>query len=227
MQLYPVWEQLLVIESDLRNYQTLDSLSKVAIELFPEQPLLYLLNGFANYHFKKYDDAIKVLKEGLSYAIFDEKLRAEFYMYLGDIYNQMKNYPESDAAYESSLKIDSNNIAILNNYSYYLTLRGEKLDKARIMSKKSNDLSPDIPSYQDTYAWVLFNLKAYDEALIWIEKAVSHSGNKNAVIVEHYGDILFKLNRKSEALEKWEKAKEIGNGTEFLDKKIESKMLVP
>jgi len=224
---YPVWEQLLIIESDLRNYKSLDSLSKIAIELFPEQPLLYLLKGFANYHFKNYEEAVKVLKEGLSYALFDEKLRAEFYMYLGDTYNQLKNYSESDAAYENSLKIDSTNITILNNYSYYLTLRGEKLEKAKSMSKKSNELSPDVPSYQDTYAWVLFNLKEYDEALIWIKKALAKSGSGNPVIIEHYGDILYKLNRKSEALEQWKNAKETGKGSEFLDKKIETQTLIP
>ncbi len=224
---YPVWEQLLIIESDLHHYQALDSLSKAAIELFPEQPLLYLLSGFANYHFKKYDEAAKVLKEGLGYAAFNEKLKAEFYMYLGDAYYQLKNYPESDAAYESSLKIDSNNITLLNNYSYYLTLRGEKLEKAKILSKKSNDLSPDVSSYQDTYAWVLFCMKDYENALVWIKKALSHNGTSNSVIVEHYGDILYKLNKKDDAFEQWKKAKEIGKGSEDLDKKIETKMLIP
>jgi len=219
---YAVWEQLLITESDLHNYVRMDSLGKVAIELFPEQPLLYLLRGFANYQLEHYEEAVKVFKEGLPYAIFNNKLRAEFFMYIGDIQNILKNYPESDAAYDNALKIDSNNVSILNNYSYYLSLRGENLEKARIMSKKSNVLKPDVSSYQDTYAWVLYCLGEYNESLIWIEKALSNNGSKNAVIVEHYGDILYKLNKKSEALEQWKKAKEIGKGSEALNKKIET-----
>ena len=224
---YPVWEQLLVTESDLHNYLRMDSLGKIAIELFPEQPLLYLLRGFSNYQLEHYEEAIKVFKDGLPYVIFNNKLRAEFYMYMGDIYNILKNYPESDAAYDNALKIDSNNISILNNYSYYLSLRGENLEKAKAMSKKSNELKPEVSSYQDTYAWVLFCLGEYQEALIWVEKALANNGNKNAVIVEHYGDILYKLNKKSDALEQWKKAKEIGKGSDVLDKKIETGLVNP
>jgi predicted negative regulator of RcsB-dependent stress response len=50
-------------------------------------------------------------------------------------------------------------------------------------------------------------------------------GNKNAVIVEHYGDVLYKLDKKEEALSKWKEAQIAGQGTEFLEKKIAEKKL--
>ena len=50
-------------------------------------------------------------------------------------------------------------------------------------------------------------------------------GNKNAVIVEHYGDVLYKLDKKEEALSKWKEAQTAGQGTEFLEKKIAEKKL--
>jgi len=217
---YLVWEQLLVLESDMRNYTSLDTLSSKALELFPEQALLYLFSGFSNYMLKNYAKSIDIFTKGLQYAVFNEKLMAEFYMYLGDSYNHLKNYAESDAAYENALKRDPNNILVLNNYSYYLAVRGEKLERAKGLSKKANELKPNISSYQDTYAWVLFKMEAYNDALIWIEKALSNNGKNNPVIVEHYGDILYMLNRKLEAIEEWKKSKEMGRETEALNKKI-------
>jgi len=72
---------------------------------------------------------------------------------------------------------------------------------------------------------VLYKLEKYRLAKVWAEKAVNYSNNKNAVILEHYGDILFKLNDKKQALIYWKKAKLTGKGSEFLDKKLLNKKL--
>jgi predicted negative regulator of RcsB-dependent stress response len=53
-----------------------------------------------------------------------------------------------------------------------------------------------------------------------METAIKNGGEKNGVIVEHYGDILFMLNQKDKALEQWKKAVEIGDGSELLGEKI-------
>ncbi|OQA02197.1 MAG: tetratricopeptide repeat protein [Bacteroidetes bacterium ADurb.Bin408] len=224
---YPVWEELLFILSETQDYNGLDTLSKQALELYPEQALLYLFNGYAQFHFKRYDQAVAVFTDGLVYAVFNSKLSVEFYMYLGECYNHLKKYPESDAAFENALKIAPENIGILNNYSYYLSLRNEKLDKAKNMSKKANEIKPDISSYQDTYAWILFRLGEYNDALIWIEKAIANKGDKNYIILEHYGDILFLLNKKENALEQWKKSKELGNPSDTLKNKIDSQSYIP
>ena len=65
-----------------------------------------------------------------------------------------------------------------------------------------------------------------EDAKIWIEKAMSNGANKSAAVLEHYGDILFKLGDITKAIENWEKAKEAGDGaSEFLDRKILEKKL--
>jgi hypothetical protein len=63
-------------------------------------------------------------------------------------------------------------------------------------------------------------LGEYESAKKWIEKALLNGSGKSPVVVEHYGDILFKLNLKEKALLQWRKAKSLGEGSEFLDKKI-------
>ena len=73
-------------------------------------------------------------------------------------------------------------------------------------------LSPDQPSYEDTYAWIFYQLKDYNNALLWIEQAISNGGKSSATIVEHYGDILYRLSKTDAALLQWQKAKELGWG---------------
>ena len=82
-------------------------------------------------------------------------------------------------------------------------------------------MAPDNGTYQDTYAWVLYALKEYKEAEKWLLKALLNGGEQSAVIVEHYGDVLFKLGEKEKALAQWRRAKSIGGASDFLNKKIE------
>ena len=94
------------------------------------------------------------------------------------------------------------------------------------MAKNANKLNPENSSYQDTYGWVLYKMNKLEEAEIWILKALKNSAHKNAVILEHYGDIQFKLGNKEEAISYWEKAAEAGKASEFLPRKIEERKLI-
>ena len=77
---------------------------------------------------------------------------------------------------------------------------------------------PNIATYCDTYGWVLFQMGKYSLSEKELFKAVMYSNESSGEILEHYGDALFKLNKKDGALLFWKKAKETG---EF--KKINSK----
>ena len=90
-------------------------------------------------------------------------------------------------------------------------------------SEKSLQLQPDNPSYLDTYAWILFKLGDYTNALTWIEKAIAASPEVNGTMLEHQGDILFHLNRIEEAVDLWKKAAQAGETTTFIQKKIKDK----
>jgi tetratricopeptide (TPR) repeat protein len=114
-------------------------------------------------------------------------------------------------------------VFVLNNYAYYLALRKEQLPKAAQMAKHANELQPNNASFEDTYAWVLFKMANYEQALIWIELALSHSETQTATLMEHYGDILYFLTKKDaavQAIEKWKAAKTLGEGSEQLSEKI-------
>jgi tetratricopeptide (TPR) repeat protein len=221
---YALWNQLLVIDSELEDYVSMEKESKEAIELFPSQAIPYLVNAGANSRLRKYKEALEVLTEGKEFA-YDNKLRSEFYSSIGDIQNQLKNYSASDSAYDKALENDPTNVTVLNNYAYYLSLRNKNLDKAESMSKKSNDLEPNNSSYQDTYGWILYQMKKYDDAKTWIGKALTNGGKSNGTLLEHYGDVLYQLGDKDAAIQYWIDAKKANGASEFIDKKIADKKL--
>lgn len=219
-----VWDNLLFVDNELSRYDSLEHHSKVAIELFPSQPVYYLYNGVANNQLKDYSKATRSLKAGIDFVIDNKTLVIQFLSALGDAYNSMKDYPNSDKAFEDALKIDSDNTYVLNNYAYYLSLRADNLTRAEKLSKRTIELQPNNRNYMDTYGWILYQQKKYGEAEVWLGSA-SKKGEKNPTILEHYGDALFKLGKQNEAMDQWEAAKLAGGNSEALLKKIKEKKL--
>lgn len=220
---FNVWNQILIINAELERYQSLYDLSKEAMELFPYQPNLFLYNGIASMQLKQYDEAISALQSGASVTIGNSALSSQFFASIGDSYNYLSKYKESNEAYEKALKFDDANTYVLNNYAYYLSLRGEQLNKAKQMAEKCNMLQPGNPSFLDTYAWVLFKLNEFEEANKWIDTAIDAGGIKSGTIMEHKGDILFKLGRTNDALDFWNRAKELGSASDKVEEKIKQK----
>ena len=123
-------------------------------------------------------------------------------------------------AYDEALKYNEQNIAVLNNYSYFLSLEKKDLKKAERMSAQCIRLEPDNATYLDTYAWIFFVQGNYTLAKIYIESALSKDTTNSSELVDHYGDILFQNGEVEKAVEQWKKAKEMGKESKVLDRKI-------
>jgi tetratricopeptide (TPR) repeat protein len=223
---YGVWEQKLFIENDLAGNEQLIETSQTVIGLFPMQPLPYLFKGFAHYQAGDYEASRKSLETGSKLVVGNDRLLTQFFSTLGDIYHQLKNHDKSDEYYDKALLLSPNDAYVLNNYSYYLSLRETNLEKAKQMALRANEIDPESPSFMDTYGWVLYKLGEYEEAEIWVKKSIEHPEDDSAVVLEHYGDILYKLGRHQEALEYWQRAADKGGeASEFLPKKIKDQKL--
>jgi tetratricopeptide (TPR) repeat protein len=225
-EIYAVHEQL--VRLDLGN-NALDEAIKDgenALSLFPNQAWMNYLVGVAYLQKKVPAKAISYLKNTVALNLEDRDLSAQSYSALGDCYHELKDNAKSDAAYDKALTFNADNAYTLNNYAYYLSIRGEQLDKAAQMSKHSIDLQPNTASFEDTYAWILFKLKKYADAKEWIEKALQHGKAESAVQTEHYGDIMFQLGNTEVAIQNWKKAKANGAQSAVLDRKINEKKYI-
>jgi tetratricopeptide (TPR) repeat protein len=222
---YVIWQQMILLDSQLNDNISLLNDSKKTMELFPEQAEPYFFYGIAEMRSKNYKDAIKALNNGKGFVINDNTLMLKFLSTLGDCYYKNQNYDLSFESYEKALKIDPNNAYVLNNYSYYLALQNQNLSRASELAGRLNSLYADIFMYQDTYAWIFYKQKDFVNAKIWIEKAIASGGDVDSSILDHYGDILYKNNEPDIAVQYWIKAKTAGLSSDILDKKITDKKL--
>ena len=216
---FEVWARVIQLDGDLQQIDSLLVHSEQAAELFPNQPMVWYSNGSAHLMKRNYERAIESLEEARRLNGTKE-METIIYGQLGDAYNGLGKHVKSDDAYDAALKADPNNDHVLNNYSYFLSLRKEKLPLALEMGAKLVEMHPDNSTYLDTYAWVLYVNKEYQKARTYLEKAVANNKTNSAVIVEHYGDVLYQLGEREKALEQWKKAKLMGNNNPVLDKKI-------
>jgi tetratricopeptide (TPR) repeat protein len=217
---YEVWGAIIQLDGELNQVDSLLVHSEQALEVFPNQGMLWYSNGTALVAKKNYKQAISSFEESLRLITDKPDIIPYIHAQLGDAYNGLGDNVKSDAAYDLALKENPDNDHVLNNYSYFLSLRKEKLDLALKMSERLVQQHQDNATYLDTYAWVLYIRKDYKKAKESLEKAIRDTTNISGTIVEHYGDVLFKLGERENAVLQWKKAKNMGETTELLDKKI-------
>lgn len=222
---YATWEKLLFCDLYLDDYNSLVTDSEDCIDYFPNYPLPYFFAGVGNFQIKDFVKAKAYFESGKEFIVNNNALLEQFYSSLGDTYNELGNYDASYTAYDKVLKLNPLNSIVLNNYAYYLSIRNEDLDKAKQMAEKSVGIDPYNSNNLDTYAWVLYKLEDYQGALEWIEKAYNNSGSSSGVVLEHFGDILFKLSNEKEALKYWKLARLKNDFSILLEKKIQDQKL--
>jgi len=223
---YLYWERLLLINNDLLDWSAMNADSNKALEYFPEQPLLYFLKSVGLLQQKKYNDLLAVLDTGMVHVKSNPKILSQFYTYRAEAYYNLKRYNEAFDVFDKVVELDPENYMAMNNYAYYLSLKGVRLDIAEKMSAKVIQANPDNATYLDTYAWVFFMKKDYQLAKFYMETALSKIADDSAVLVEHYGDILYSLNDKENALIQWKKSLKMGNNSKILRQKIAEKKYI-
>jgi tetratricopeptide (TPR) repeat protein len=222
---FRVWQQLLASYEQLRDFKNLHDESDKALELFPNKVLFYYYNANAAYNLKNYKKAASTAQAGIDLGIGDKITNLGLYTVAGDAYYRLADYGLCFASFDAALDIDPNNGYVLNNYAYYLSEKGERLEKALSMAKTALTNNPNSPAYLDTYGWILYKTSRYTDALQYIQKALDQSP-ADAEILEHMGDVNYRLGNKETAVEFWRKAKENGNDSAQLDKKIHDGKLV-
>lgn len=220
------YEQMLrIVLPDTQALEKVVEITLTGIEHIPTAPQFYFYLGLAKFQQKKYGEALSIYEQGLTNAEFQSPvIESDFYGQIGDIHHFLKNNNIAFENYEKALKLNPQNLSVLNNYSYYLSLERKSLDKAEQMSGITIKAEPTNPTYLDTYGWILFEQGAYTMAKIYIEKAIEYGKEDlTAEVLEHYGDVLAVTGEKEKAVEQWKKAKELGSGSKTLNKKIKRK----
>lgn len=215
---YISWDYYFNVLLVLNRTKELNQEAQKALEYFPNQANVYFYIGYSAFLLKDYKTATDYLEMGLDYVIDNEELEKQFFLTLAESYHSLGKDKNSDKYFEAYLSKDTSNAFLMNNYAYYLAQRNIQLNKALNLSRRSIEIEPFNSSFLDTYSWILYSLAQYDKALNYIQRAYKYGGNKNPVILEHYGDILLKLGNRAEAIDRWKAAYSINKSKNVLNK---------
>ena len=200
-------QQLLAYAIEGNDTSAVVSICKPAVEYKAESPVYYYYLGVVYFQQDKKEDAAKVLQEGIERVRNSDNsnkgdLYTNIYAMLGDIYHDLGQDDKAFQAYDSCLVYKQNDAMVLNNYAYYLSLSKKDLQRAEEMSRKSNEIEPDNPTYLDTYAWVLYQLKRYEEAKQYMDRVVELIDPKE---LEESQDILLHIKQIDKKVKKKKK----------------------
>jgi len=208
-----------------RNWNKCDRISSEALEMYPLNPEIYYLNGLAKYKLKNYKAAQESLLTGRDLVLDDSKLLSDIQCVLGSVYYKQNIWSEAQVSFDAALIQNPENVTALNNYAYYMARKNVSLPQAFSYIQVAIDLVPNSGIYLDTYGYVLFRLKRYDEA----EKSLRRAFElipEDAETAEHLGDCLFFQNKLEEALKQWQIAVQLGSNSTTLNQKIENKKYI-
>lgn len=210
------------------DHQRIVDLCGAARQYNPDEMAFYYYQGIAYYQLKDIDHALEAFKNGISVINEDSptEIVSDFYSVMGDLLFQKNQEKEAFAAYDSCLQWKADNIGCLNNYAYYLSLKGIRLKEAEEMSYKTVKAEPENATYLDTYAWILFMEGRYAEAKVYIEQALQSNPDVDGVVKEHAGDIFAMNGDMDRALQLWNEALQEEPGKKLLLKKIKKKKYI-
>jgi hypothetical protein len=113
------------------------------------------------------------------------------------------------------------NVSAMNSYAWLCYLKRVNINKGIEYIESAIKLSQNEDyHYFDTYASLLFLKGMYLDAEKFQMKSLSLGGDKDGGYLERYGDIVFMLNKKKEAIKCWKLAKELPNHSPLIFDKI-------
>lgn len=89
-------KDVLLLQLDIKDYKAVVNDAERALELYPAQPILYLVNGVAKNNLNQHKKAIENLEMGLDFLIENPQMEADFYSELSLAYKALNNISKSE-----------------------------------------------------------------------------------------------------------------------------------
>jgi len=174
--------------------------------------------------FKKYEEAIKLYSFVINKIDKNSEVLADILYRRGGSYERIGNYKKSDVDLLNSLKLVPNDPYVKNYLAYSWLERNYKINEALDMLKEAYDQKKNDPYIIDSIGWAYYLIKDYEEAEQYMLKAIQLMPS-DPIVNDHYGDIMWMLNKKIQARYFWNNALIQDDIEEEAKKKIEEKLL--
>jgi tetratricopeptide (TPR) repeat protein len=189
-------------------------------------PNLKMVFDIANFYknAKKYEKAIDYYTQIISSLSNDTVIKSDLLYRRGGSYERLGSYKKSDDDLLYSLKINPDDAYVLNYLAYSWLERDYKIDEAFQMLEKAHASRNEDPYIIDSIGWAYYLINNYVEAEKYLKRAVELMPN-DPIVNDHYGDILWKLNRKIQARYFWNNVLSFEETDKDIKEKINIKMI--
>ena len=167
----------------------------------PSLKMIYEMGNIVK-GFKKYDLSIKYYSKVLSQIDSSSTTYANILYRRGGSYEKIGNEKKLDEDLLKSLEINPNEPHVLNYLAYAWLERNYRIDDAIDMLEKAYAQSKNDPYIIDSIGWAYYLTGDYVRAENLLRKAVELMPS-DPIVNDHYGDILWKLDRKMQANYFW------------------------
>lgn len=222
--LYPVWNQVLILEFEQERWTDLEQDASTCAELFPSYPIPFFFKGYALSRKGAYGAALENFSLAKGVLVNDNALLAEIFMQEGSAYLGLNKQDQAFAAFKEALTISSNGLEL--NYLHNLLKYKIELAKTTERLQELAAKDPSNPNITFEYAFAQFQAGAYQKALDEMRKISNASLAQTAAYQELLGDIYFHIGKVLEANDCWQKALTFGEGSIVLSEKISKKLYV-
>ncbi len=222
--LYPVWNQVLILEFEQERWTDLEQDASTCAELFPSYPIPFFFKGYALSRNGAYGAALENFSLAKGVLVNDNALLAEIFMQEGSAYLGLNKQDQAFAAFKEALTISSNGLELsyLHNLLKYKIELVKTTERLQELAAKD----PSKPNITFEYAFAQFQAGAYQKALDEMRKISNASLAQTAAYQELLGDIYFHIGKVLEANDCWQKALTFGEGSIVLSEKISKKLYV-
>ena len=224
---YDLWQKLLYIHYDAKQWELLESAVESTVRIFPLKPVPYYFGSVASNQLEKYSRASALVEQGLMLVMEDRVLESDLLGQKGEAFFGM-GQPEKAMVYylqaiemkESTAPYLSFNLC-MNMYQY-----GFRIAKALEVLENAEGLEmlygAEDGSFHLLKADLLFELQRYDDALKTLNKIEPEAQNVVIEILVRKGDVYAKLLQQEKSLRYWKEAQMLGADSQKLIEKIET-----
>ena len=191
-----------------------------------EKPNIKFIFDIANFHknAQEYHQAIEYYSLIINSLDDNIEIKSDLLYRRGSSFERLKNYSKADEDLLSALKIDPGDAYILNYLAYSWLERDYRIDEAIKMLERAYAIESDDPYIIDSIGWAYYLIQDYDKAENFINRAIQLMPN-DPIVNDHYGDILWKLNRKIQARYFWSMVLKMDDVEEELIDQIQNKLI--
>jgi len=191
-----------------------------------KNPSIKIVFDIANFNknAKKYKEAIRYYDQIISKIDINSQLYADILYRRGGSYERLADYVSSDKDLLKSLEVNPDDAYVLNYLAYSWLEREYKIDLSLQMLEKAYAKRSNDPYIIDSIGWAYYLIDDYEKAENFLKRAVELMP-EDPIVNDHYGDILWKLDRKIQARYFWENVLNLEETEDKMKKIIKGKLI--